>query len=64
LGRRRAQLHLPLRDAVVLGSAAILLLLITDWVFGGVAELVSGALVVVVFLIVMRAAAVRGGRRP
>jgi hypothetical protein len=58
------QLHLHLRDAIVLGSSAILLLLITDWVFGGVAELVSGVLVVVVFLIAMRAAAVRGGRRP
>lgn len=63
LSNGRAQLHLRLRDAIVLGSWAILLLLVTDWVFDGVAELVSGALVVVGFVIAMRVAAVRGGRR-
>jgi hypothetical protein len=57
-GRRR--LHLHLRDAVILGISAVLLLLTTDWLLNGVAELVSGALVVVAFVIAMRAAAVRG----
>jgi hypothetical protein len=60
---RRAELHLHRRDAIVLGALAVLFLLATDWAFNGVAELVSGVVVVVAFVIAMRVAAVRGGRR-
>jgi hypothetical protein len=62
VSERRAELHVHRRDGVVLGALAVLLLLVTDWAFNGVAELVSGV-VVIAFVIVMRVAAVRGGGR-
>jgi|Tabmets5t2r1_1033131.scaffolds.fasta_scaffold00588_3 hypothetical protein len=62
LVKKRRPLHLPIWQALVIGCVAVLLLLATDLVFNELAELVSGVLIVLGFVIAMRIAAVKGGR--
>jgi hypothetical protein len=56
------RLYVRPRDTVLLTALAIALLLITAVAFDGLANLVSGVLIVVAFLGAGRVAAVRGGR--
>ncbi|HEV2713286.1 MAG TPA: hypothetical protein VGU26_09325 [Gaiellaceae bacterium] len=56
------RLYVRQRETALLSALAVALLLISAVAFDGLANLVSGLLIVVAFLAAGRIAAVRGGR--
>ena len=60
--RRRRPVNVRWLQGTILSAATVALLLLTAWLFSGIAELVSGVTIALVFLVLLRIIAVRGGR--